>query len=104
MSCLSVLVSNIAKDLNVSCNIASETPRVFITNDSSSLSISCEIVTGVTGISIAHIPSGLNISFGIVCSLSDVLYLDVSPDDVQWITEDTAIMYNVSSNTSWFIE
>lgn len=104
MSCLSILVGRIANDLNVSCKIASETTRVSLLLDHDNLNISCKITPDATSVSIVRIPSDLNITFGIVCSLADVLYLDVSPNDVQWITEDTVIMYNVSSNTSWVIK
>lgn len=104
MSCLSVLVGRIANDLNVSCKIASETTRVSLLLDHDNLSISCKIVSNVTDISITRIHSDLNVSCGIVCSLAEVLYLDVSPQEIQWITEDMGVVYNVSSNTSWTIE
>jgi hypothetical protein len=41
------------------------------------------------------------VSCGIVCSVSDIHFLHVSPEDVQWITPSYGIIYTVESNTSW---
>lgn len=46
----------------------------------------------------------LKVSCGIVCSLSDVFYLVVSPDEPQWITSDANIIYDVTSNVIWTVE
>lgn len=48
--------------------------------------------------------SHLQVSCGIVCSLSDVFYLVVSPDEPQWITSDDNIIYDVTSNVIWTVE
>jgi hypothetical protein len=45
----------------------------------------------------------LKLSCGIVCSVGDIHYLYVSPDEVQWITPDEGIVYMVESNTNWNI-
>ena len=45
----------------------------------------------------------LTVSYGIVCSIKTENYLQVSPEDVQWITEDSDIIYIVKSNTNWKI-
>ena len=46
----------------------------------------------------------LKIACGIVCSVADLHYLRVSPEEVQWITPDMGIVYNVMSNIDWTIE
>lgn len=48
----------------------------------------------------------LRVSCGIVCDVNDTggKYLDVSPDEIQWITEDIGVIYTVYSNTDWEIE
>lgn len=46
----------------------------------------------------------LNISCSIVCTAKEFTYLNVSPQEVQWITPDMCIVYNVKSNTTWNIE
>lgn len=48
----------------------------------------------------------LRVSCGIVCDVNDTggKYLDVSPDEIQWITDDIGVIYTVYSNTDWEIE
>lgn len=47
---------------------------------------------------------GLNISCGIVCSVGNTIFVDVFPQEVQWITTDDVVIYSVKSNTDWLIE
>ena len=44
---------------------------------------------------------GINVSVGLVCDVGVIRYLHVLPEDIQWITVDTSIDYNVLSNTDW---
>ena len=46
----------------------------------------------------------MKIACGIVCDAGDYKYLNVSPEEVMWITPDEGILYTVESNTSWSIE
>lgn len=40
----------------------------------------------------------------IVCSIKELRgYLNVSPEDIQWITPDYGIIYKVESDTDWII-
>lgn len=43
-------------------------------------------------------------TFGFIYTLEELKYLDVSPEDVVWISPDEAIVYFVSSNTDWKVE
>lgn len=46
----------------------------------------------------------LNVKCNIVCTLKEVINrLSVTPSDIQWITPDYGIMYEVESNTDWII-
>lgn len=45
----------------------------------------------------------LKIECGIVCSVADLHYLRVSPQEVQWITPNEGIIYNVESDTDWIV-
>lgn len=42
-------------------------------------------------------------SVSVVCSLSDFYYMNVSPNEVQWITDDTGVFFDVESNVQWII-
>ena len=47
---------------------------------------------------------GLKVMLSIVCSITEVgKYLEVSPEEIQWITDDTGIYYDVYSNVNWII-
>ena len=39
----------------------------------------------------------------IVCSIADLHYLKVSPEEVQWITPDYGVVYHVESDTNWIV-
>lgn len=43
-------------------------------------------------------------TFGFIYTLEELKYLDVSPEDVVWISPNEAIVYFVSSNTDWTVE
>ena len=43
-------------------------------------------------------------SFGFVYTLEELRYLDVSPNEVVWISPYEAIVYHVSSNTDWKVD
>ena len=45
----------------------------------------------------------LQIRCGVVCTVSDFYYLNVSPSDVQWITDDIGVFFDVESNVEWRI-
>lgn len=48
--------------------------------------------------------TNININCSIVCSISNDEYLRVSPEEVQWLSPDWYIIYEVKSNTDWIIE
>lgn len=40
----------------------------------------------------------------IICSLADfVAILKVSPDEIQWITDDMGVFFEVESNVEWIV-
>lgn len=43
------------------------------------------------------------VEVGIICTAEEAYYLNVSPQEVQWITEDEVIVYRVRSNVDWVI-
>lgn len=55
---------------------------------------------GGIGVAVAR-RGGINVSVGLVCDVGVSRYLRVLPEDIQWITVDTSIDYNVLSNTDW---
>ena len=46
----------------------------------------------------------LKVRCSIVCSLAEVEdYLEVTPAEIQWITDDMGVFYDVESNVEWKI-
>lgn len=40
----------------------------------------------------------------LVCYVGGILYLRVSPTELQWVTEEMAAVYSVESNTTWNVQ
>ena len=48
-----------------------------------------------------HDPLSVNVS--VVCNLSDFYYMEVSPAEIQWITDDMGVFFDVESNVNWIV-
>lgn len=54
------------------------------------------------GISVScHRIGAMSASVGLICTTSELRYLRVAPEDVQWVTEWISATYDVESNTDW---
>lgn len=82
-SCLSANVERVSKGINA---------NVYNTTSSSKA-----IVTDA-------IKEHLTVRCSIVCSLAEAFsFLRVTPTDVQWITDDMGVFFDVESNVDWVI-
>lgn len=52
---------------------------------------------------LCDITSHLKVKCSVVCSIKELPYLNVSPEEVQWITSDYGVVYHVESNTNWMV-
>lgn len=103
MSCLSVNINIIPSKFEVDTTLLNKL-NVNITNISNGLVILLNKINEDLKLNISDIyQKHLTVSYGIVCSIKTENYLQVSPEDVQWITEDSDIIYIVKSNTNWEI-
>ena len=103
MSCLSVNINIIPSKFEVDTTLLNKL-NVNITNISNGLVILLNKINEDLKLNISDIyQKHLTVSYGIVCSIKTENYLQVSPEDVQWITEDSDIIYIVKSNTNWKI-
>ena len=103
MSCLSVNINIIPSKFEVGTTLLNKL-NVNITNISNDLIILLNKINEDLKLNISDIyQKHLTVSYGIVCSIKTENYLQVSPEDVQWITEDSDIIYIVKSNTNWKI-
>ena len=112
MGCINVKVSTNNSGINVTSEVNKPIAVVVIPficncNVECSCTNGINVITQIIPVSNAHVTpkiNSINVKCGLVCSLADVLYVRVSPQEVQWITEDEVIVYNVESNTNWIIE
>lgn len=103
MSCLSVNINIIPSKFEVGTTLLNKL-NVNITNISNGLVILLNKINEDLKLNISDIyQKHLTVSYGIVCSIKTENYLQVSPEDVQWITEDSDIIYIIKSNTNWEI-
>lgn len=93
MSCLSVTITNLSPSLHLGVGWLGGIEASVSRYDTP---LSLEI-------SDVFKNNHLKLSCGIVCSVGDLRYLRVSPQEVQWITPDEAIVYMVESDTNWTI-
>lgn len=103
MSCLSCNINIVPFKFEVGTTLLNKL-NVNVTNIGNNLIIVLDKINEDLKLNISDIyQKHLTVSYGIVCSIKTENYLQVSPEDVQWITEDSDIIYIVKSNTNWKI-
>lgn len=95
MACINVHIKNIVG----SC-LSATMNRI-----GSGLSVDVSRVTNPLRVSAADsIKEHLKARASIVCSLSEVVdFLRVTPTEIQWITDDMGVFFDVESNVDWII-
>lgn len=93
MSCLSVTITNLSPSLHLGVG---RLGGIEIEVDRYDIPLS-------VGVEDMFKDNHLKLTCGIVCNVGDVHYLRVSPEEVQWITPDEAVIYMVESDTNWSI-
>lgn len=63
------------------------------------------VVGAITTSANGYVPIPMARAYGsIVCTIEGASYLRVTPAEVQWITDTSSAIYEVSSNIEWHIE
>lgn len=63
-----------------------------------------ECVVGSLSVSADDVAEHLNVRCSMVCSLSRVTnWLRVSPNEVQWITDDIGVFFDVEASGDWIV-
>ena len=102
--CLSATLSRIGEGLSASvanlsgglvATIGSLSERLIAT----SFKTSSELVAQV-----ANMGDGLSVRCSIICTLDKIAdFIDVTPAEIQWITDDMGVFFDVKSNVEWII-
>lgn len=104
MSCLNVSVSRIGDGLSSQGSYAGEYLKVSVSLAKKILSSIASDASPHLKVKASRIGSGLVVKCSIVCSLSEFTkWLNVSPSEVQWITDEIGVFYDVRSNVEWII-
>ena len=104
MSCLSVNITRATDDLSVAVDrIAGGDMSVEMIKASPALNIALSLIPRFN-VACSLIGERLKASVSIVCTLSEIKeWLKVSPQEVQWITEDMGAYFDVFSNVEWMV-
>lgn len=104
MSCINVNINKISYSPILYTHRIGENLKGYIELINKNPIIGIHLYQDIIEAKVSHTLLRLNISCNIVCSIKDLKYIDVSPEDVQWITPEWGIVYTVKSNTNWIIE
>ena len=112
--CLSVSVTKKEKSLEASISLASDSVSakilglvgqclsVSVTKKEKSLEASVSLASDSVSAKILLLRENLKVRCSIVCSLAEMVeYLKVSPEEVQWITDEVGVFFDVRSNVEW---
>lgn len=102
MSCLSAKITPIISTIAVVASGASAinaSASALPLELSATISGSAELTPTAT-----PIISRINVTSTLVCTFADLHYVDVLPEEVQWISETDIAIYVVSSDTKWIVE
>lgn len=103
MSCIKVNIECKNENLLVAATSIGEKLKALVTAAPSIM----PIVTAQDGICCKvtnAVKEFLNVRCSIVCSLAEIQdYLEVTPEEIQWITDDMGVFYDVQSNVEWIV-
>lgn len=103
MSCINVKINRISNSPIFEVTRIGESIESTITPLINSLKV-CIPQIEELHINIKSYINKIKTNFSIVCSINDTPYLKVSPEDIQWISPDYYVVYEVKSNTDWTID
>ena len=99
---IKALAKRISESLSVDV-VPSEFMSVAVESLSKPIVPSLKLSVKPLSLSIADSTPHFNLTCSVVCSLENTVWLRVTPEEVQWITDDIGVFYDVESNTSWTV-
>ena len=114
MACINVSVQTFSPSIDVMLTTMRENLRVYNRTDEQAkvsvspvdktIKASSSLKRDKLSVLTARLGERLKATVSIICSLAEfVAFLDVSPDEIQWITDDLGVYYEVKSNVEWII-
>ena len=114
MACINVSVQTFSPSIDVMLTTMRENLRVYNRTDEQvkasvssvgkSIKATSSLKRDKLSVSAARLGERFKATVSIICSLAEfVAFLEVSPDEIQWITDDLGVYYEVKSNVEWII-
>ena len=104
MSCIELNISQIGDGIDVASSRIGEGITAQVARFGDGLHTEVREIGGRLVAKAASILEGIAVRCSIVCTLEEVgHYLEVTPADIQWITDDMGVFYDVESNVEWKI-
>ena len=101
------LFTNVTKkdnDMSIKLSVVCDIPFANIMRSTKPMSLSVTKPHPNLFTIVTKKENDMSIKLSIVCSLSKVVeYLRVSPSDIQWITDDIGVFFDVESNVKWIV-
>lgn len=104
MACIEVEAELISKSITADAFQAAGPLSVSIGKIAQALRT--EVTRASQGLSAAAINKmqSINVSCSIICSLDQINeWMEVTPSEIQWITNDVGVFFEVRSNVDWVI-
>lgn len=103
MSCLSVNITRATEGFQIGVERIGEQMSVNVEKTTPALSVALSLIPSLSA-TLSLIGERLKASVSIVCTVSEIKeWLKVSPQEVQWITDDMGVFYDVVSNVEWIV-
>lgn len=103
MSCINVKIIHDHKPITATAVRIGDSITTLINKVENGLHVDIERIGEQLKAIVDNMTKPIMASVSVVCSLSDFYYMNVSPNEVQWITDDTGVFFDVESNVQWTI-
>lgn len=103
MGCINVKIPHNHKPIAATATRIGDSITTLIDKVENELHVDIERIGDQIKAIVDNVTKPIMASVSIVCSLSDFYYMNVSPNEVQWITDDTGVFFDVESNVQWII-
>lgn len=102
--CLCASVNRVGDGMKVRITNAVVPLFVQVSDAGTHLDMTVRKATKDVKVSLYDAATHLNVKCSVVCSLAEIGdYLEVTPADIQWITDDVGVFFEVESNVDWII-
>lgn len=101
---LDVDVEDKSDRLDARCDDVSKHLDINLSETEQHLCANCRSESAALVASVDDAESHLKVKLSIVCSLAEIRdFLHVTPKDIQWITDDMGVYYDVYTNLEWIV-